>query len=182
MRARRWRRSNSRFLALARDLSERIARQAKRHPIVHGFRANLSVERNRQLVPAKYCPVHSTAIALEGEASQRAQQRESHAVLPRRRPDEEIFQINTALAEPGGIVVEEERKAGWLVTQIGNQHFRRGSLSEKCPGDIVVGDGGLTRLCPLVFSELENELAYEGNVFLRCGDYSRLDRTAFGGA
>ena len=98
-------------------------------------------------------------------------------MLSRSRPDEEILQVDAALSQPGGIVVKEQRESCRLVSEIRYEHFSSRPLSEQSVGEILLGDGRLSGLSALVLSELENEVAYERDVFLR-----RLNDACFSGA
>ena len=99
------------------------------------------------------------------DSCDRAQKRKANPMLPRRRTDEEIFQVNPTLAQPGGIVVEEESEADRLIPQIRDQNFGRRPLSKQGLGEILLGNRRFSRLRPLVFGKLEDELAYERDVF-----------------
>jgi hypothetical protein len=99
-------------------------------------------------------------------------------VLSRSRPNEEILQINAALGEPGGIVVEEEGKSGWLVPEICDQDLGSRPFSKQSFDEILFGNGCLSWFRPLVLSELEDELAYERDVFLRCLNNARIAGSA----
>ena len=96
-----------------------VAAETERRPIIHRLRADLLVEGNCQLVPVEDRPVYSPAIPIHCDSSKRAKQREAHSVLSRRRPDEEILQVNAAFAEPGGVVVKEQGEAHGLVAEPG---------------------------------------------------------------
>ncbi len=96
----------------------------------------------------------------------------------RRGSDEQIFQIDPALAEPGRVVVEEESKTGWLLTQICEQDFSGWSFAEQRLSEILFGDRCFARTGALVFGELENELANEWDVVLRRGNDSSFDQIA----
>src|SRR4029078_11318735 len=99
----------------------------------------------------EYRPIKTATIAIESDAGQRAKQRESYSVLPRGGAAEQILQIDTALAEPGGVIVKEQRETGRLVVQIRDQNFGGRPLSEQSIGEILFCDRRLSRLFPLVF-------------------------------
>jgi DNA-binding beta-propeller fold protein YncE len=92
--------------------------------------------------------------------------------------DEKIFQIDSALAEPGRVVVEEEGKTNWLLTQVCEQDFSGWSFPEQRLSEILFGDRCFAGTGALVLGELENELTNERDVVLRRRNDSSLDQIA----
>src|SRR5881394_1015632 len=151
--------SNRRTLALVvRDTRERIAGEAESRPFVHQLGANLLVERDGEIVPVEHRPVDAAAIPIDRNARELAQKSESNSVFPEVRLHEEIFEIDPALAEPGGVVVKVKREPGGLVPEVRDQDLRGWAVTEKCFGEVLLGDRGLARLRFLVLGELQNEL------------------------
>ena len=74
--------------------------------------------------------------------------------------------------------MEKQRKPGGRVIQVRDQNFGSRFLSKQGFGQILLGDGSLTRLCSLVFGELENELSDERDVLLRRRNYARFAGSA----
>src|SRR5258706_9051257 len=91
-------------------------------------------------------------------------------MLPCGRSDEKILQIDSTLAKPGRIVVEEKGEPGRLIAEESNQNFRSGLLAEQGVRQILLGYGRFPRKGALVFGELENELMNQRDVFLLRGD------------
>src|ERR1700682_4693271 len=102
-------------------VGERFAREPERLPVVHRPCSDSFVECYRKLVPGEHRPVQTPAITLDRDARELAQQRKADAVLPRWRSDEKIFQIDSAFAEPGRIVVEEKGEPSRRVAEVGDQ-------------------------------------------------------------
>jgi YVTN family beta-propeller protein len=171
-------------------VGERVTREPECLPVVHRFCSDPFVECYRKLVPGEHRPVQTAAIALDCDARKLAQQGKADAVLPRRRPDEKVFQIDTALAEPGRIVVKEKGEPGGLVAEVGDQDFRGGLLAEQGLSQILLRNGRFAGKRALVFGKLENEVTNERDVFLRRrdnpglyqgGTHSRIIRLAESG-
>jgi len=80
---------------------QRVAGETERGPFIHMLRPDLLVEVDRQLVPVQHRPIQSPAIAINGNARELTQQGETHSVLSKRGSDEEVLEIDPALAEPG---------------------------------------------------------------------------------
>ena len=84
----------------ARYSRQRVTGESEGGPFVHVLRADLLVEIDRQLVPVQHGPVETPAIPIHRDARQLAKQSEANAMLAKHRLDEEVFEIDTALAEP----------------------------------------------------------------------------------
>ncbi len=95
-------------------------------------------------------------------------------MLSRSGANEEILQIDAPLAEPRGIVVKEQCEPCRLISEIRDENFSSRPLAKQGVGEILLGDGRLSRFRALVLSELENELAYERDVLLRRLNDARL--------
>jgi hypothetical protein len=157
---------------VAGNLRQRVAGQPERRPFIHRLRADLFVKIDRKLVPVEDGPVDTTAIALDRDSREGSEQSETNSVLSRGGADEQILQINPALAEPGGIVMKEKREAGGLVAEVGDQDLGSGSLSEQSIREILFSDRRLDGAGALVIGELEDELTDERYVFPGCGNDS----------
>ncbi len=99
-------------------------------------------------------------------------------MLPRQWSDEKIFEIDSALAEPRRIVVEEKSEPSGLVAQVRDQYLRGWAFAEQRIRQIFLGDGRFSGKRALVFGELEDELSNQRNVFPRSGHDSGLDQIA----
>ncbi len=159
-------------------MGERVSREPERRPIVHGFRADLFVKGNCQLVPVEHRPLHTAAVAFERDTCELLKQCEADAALPSGRPDEQIFQKNSPLAEPSRIIVEEKSEAGRLASQVGDQDLSGWLLAEQGLRQIAFRNGRLPGKCPLVFGEFEDQLTNEGDVLFLRGNDPSLDQTA----
>ncbi len=91
-------------------------------------------------------------------------------MLPCGRSDEKILQIDSTLAEPGRIVVEEKGEPGRLVAEEGDQNFRCGLSAKQGVRQILLGYGRFAGKGALVLGELENELMNQRDVFPLRGD------------
>src|SRR6185369_17228008 len=74
-------------------------RQTKGRPFLHGPRAKAAIEADCRLVPIKRGPLEPAAAALHGDPRQLDQQGLAVALAAMGRLDEQVFQVDTGLAD-----------------------------------------------------------------------------------
>src|SRR3954468_8369279 len=139
------------------ELRDLALLEAKDSPLVHRLCAKLLVETHGWLVPIQHRPLHSSATTLVRDLRQPDEEGAAVALATHGWPNEQIFEIKTWPAEPGGEVEEVNREtdrlfilereqdvSGWLGTEqhVPQSFFRR----DRC------------FRCTLVFSQLANQL------------------------
>src|SRR5882672_2837976 len=93
------------------ESAQRTAGHPKYRPVVQRFSAEFSVERYRRLVPVEHPPLESSPSALHRQAREILDERAADAVAARRGAHEQIFQIQSRLAEKGRVIGKKDGEA-----------------------------------------------------------------------
>src|SRR5207253_4298043 len=93
---------------LLREFFQSLADQSKGDPIVERHGAEAFVEFDRGRVPIQDCPFEASASAFFCKSREMCEQCFADSASAHLRIDEEIFEIDSRLAEKGRVVVEEE--------------------------------------------------------------------------
>src|SRR5262249_51201454 len=97
------------------DMLERVSAEAVQRPVLLRHGAERAIERRGRLIPVEDCPIEPAAAAFDCQSSQCGQQCLAVTVAPVLRPDEQILQVNSRLAEKRREIVEKERETDDLV-------------------------------------------------------------------
>src|SRR5687768_1398995 len=140
----------------AREALEGIARQPIHGPVAHRPGAQALVEADGGFVPVEHPPLETTALALDRQLRQAPHERPPNAAAAMRREDEQILEVETALAEEGRVVVKEEREPRRVTANLGDQDLRGRPLAEQRDAQVHLCCHGFIRQ-PLVFGEPADE-------------------------
>src|SRR5687767_7724442 len=140
--------------------------QPLHRPVAHRNSAQAAVEVERRRVPVEDRPLEAAAAALEREPREERHQRLAVAPAAVRRPDEEILQVQARLAEEGGEIVEEERKAGAAFPLVRQHHL----------GDVPPGEQILPQAL-FAGADLVRELLVHRELAHQLQDHRRVVRT-----
>src|SRR5262249_24428344 len=141
----------------ARELEQRVTGDSKDPPVVHRDRAERSVKVDRRLVPVQHRPLEATAAALDRNSRQLAQHRPPVTVVPMRRSDEEIFQVDSGTTQKGREVVEVEREADGSSVLLSDQCLGSRVRAKQMALKLGLLEGDLVRE-PFVLGEISNQL------------------------
>jgi len=159
----------------AREVLERRSIKAVPGPLVRRDGTDRPVERDRRLVPVENGPLQPTAAPVEGETSQRREQCRSHPESAMRGPDVEILEIDAGSSRPGG---EAPVVQGHADDEVAGSRDPRESA--RLPPEQRELEHRVVDLdpvaCPLVLSELTDQLDQDGDIGSSRCTYHLLDR------
>src|SRR5208337_3613319 len=95
------------------------------------------VELDGRGVPVEYLPLVSPAALLHSYAGEMLEQRFADPFLAKPRPHKEVFEIESGLSLPGGIIEKPKRKPCRLTLPFRNLHVEARFTREAIPPQIV---------------------------------------------
>lgn len=142
---------------------ESAARHAENRPVIERSGADPVVEVDSELIPIEHGPFKTAAISFDGDAGEGGKQGKANTLSARFRPDEEILEIDPALSEKCGVVVEEEGETQRLALDFRDDDFRCRAIGEEGCAKLVLGCYARVAKA-LVRCEILNEFENERNV------------------
>ena len=124
---------------------KRLAADAHVAPFVEELGAHGVVEVDGRRIPVENLPLQAQATLLDGDCGYLLEQRLADAEAAELRMDEQILEIDSRPAQPGGVVEEIEGKAGGLAVVVGDQAGIEGVGAKAIAQQAFLGGGNRIR-------------------------------------
>ena len=103
------------------EAGEGIAAEADIAPLIEELGAHGAVKLDGGGVPVEDLPLEAEAVVFKGDGGYLAEQGLADALAAKGRLDEDVFEVDSGAAHPGGVIEEKEGKTGGMAVVLGDE-------------------------------------------------------------